>query len=140
MLREMEDTIFGKIIRREVPAEIVYEDEKTLAFLDIAPVHKGHTLVIPKTPSRNLLSTDDETLAVLMQTAVRVANAVKEAVGADGVNISSNNEAAAGQLVFHTHLHIIPRFTNDGLTTWPKTSYAEGEAMNVAEKIRTALT
>ena len=135
----MEDTIFGKIIRREVPAEILFEDEDTLAFLDIAPVAPGHTLVIPKKPFRNMLDIDEESLTHVMRTVRTVAKAVKEATNASGVNVSCNNEPAAGQVVFHFHVHIIPRHENDGLTPWPHKEYGEGEAAAMAEKVRTAL-
>ncbi len=136
----MEDTIFAKIIRREIPAEIVYEDEKTLAFLDIHPNNVGHTLVIPKAPARNIFDIDTETLAAVMETVRKVAPAVRDAVGAAGVNINSNHEAPAGQVVFHLHMHIIPRFPDDGYTFWPHKEYAPGEAEEVAQKIRAKLS
>lgn len=135
----MEDTIFAKIIRREIPAEIVYEDEDTLAFLDIAPNNPGHTLVIPKKYARNVLDIGEEDWVAVTRTARTLARAVKDAVGADGVNLMMNNEAAAGQEVFHAHLHIIPRFTTDQYERWPKKEYAEGEKVAVAEKIRANL-
>lgn len=136
----MEDSIFAKVIRREIPAEIVYEDDETLAFLDIAPTSPGHTLVIPKKYVRNIFDTDDETLAAVMRTIRKIAPAIKTAVGADGLNIHSNHESAAGQIVFHLHFHLIPRFENDALAMWPHKTYGEGEAETVARKIRTALT
>ncbi len=136
----MEDTIFTKIIRREAPADIVYEDDDTLAFLDIRPNHPGQTLVIPKKPFRNIFDIDDESLAAVMRTVRKLAPAIKNAVHADGVNINSNNEPAAGQVVFHYHVHIIPRYENDGFKFFPTTSYAPGEAAQVAEKIRGALS
>lgn len=136
----MEDTIFMKIIRREIPANIVYEDADTLAFLDINPTNPGHTLVIPKKPFHNILDIDDETLAAVGRTTRKVAKAVKEAVGADGLNINTNNEPAAGQIIFHYHVHIIPRFRNDGFRLWPGKEYPDTSAAEeVAEKIRQAL-
>jgi histidine triad (HIT) family protein len=134
-----EDTIFAKIIRREIPADIVYEDADTLAFLDINPVHPGHTLVVPKKATRNILDIDEESWLALMRTVRKLALAVKAATNADGINIDINNEAAAGQIVFHTHVHIIPRFAGDAHPTRPHTSYAEGEAARVAESIRAHL-
>ena len=110
-----ESTLFTRIIRREVPASIVYEDEHTIAFLDIKPHNKGHTLVIPKQEVIDVLALDDATARALMHTIVKVAQAVKKATNADGVNIISNNGAAAGQVIFHTHFHIIPRYTGDGI-------------------------
>lgn len=132
----MEDTVFSKIIRREMPAHIVYEDEDTLAFLDISPVSKGHTLVIPKKPVRNIFDTDEDTLTAVMRTVHKVAPAVRKAMDADGLNIHSNHEAAAGQAVFHMHFHIIPRFVNDGLKTWPHVAYGADEMPIVAKKIQ----
>ena len=135
----MEETIFDKIIRREIPADIVYEDDETLAFLDINPINPGHTLVVPKRFARNLLDADETILAAVMKTAQKVAHAIKESLGADGINIGINNESAAGQVVFHFHVHVIPRFSDDGLRHWPGRPYASGEAAATAEKIRAKL-
>ena len=135
----MEETIFSKIIRREVSADIVYEDEYTLAFLDIHPNNAGHTLVVPKKQVRNLLDMDTETLGHLMETVQKVAKAVKEAVQAGGFNIIMNNEPAAGQVIFHAHIHIIPRYEGDGFKFFPHKEYAPGESTMVADKIRLQL-
>lgn len=135
----MEETIFSKIITREIPANIVYEDDETLAFLDIAPNNPGHTLVIPKAYSRNLLDISESSWLAVMATVRKLAPIIKEAVGADGINIAMNNEPAAGQVVFHAHVHIIPRHTGDGFKTFPPGEYEPGEEIEVAEKIRTAL-
>ncbi len=137
---EPTETVFAKIIRREIPAEIIYEDDHTIAFLDAHPNHPGHSLVVPKKWSRNILDIDPETLSAVMTTVQKVSLAVKEGVGADGINVYMNNEPAAGQAVFHTHIHVIPRYENDGLTPFPQTSYAPGEKEAVAEKIRLLLT
>ena len=136
----MEETIFAKIIRREIPADIVYEDVDTMAFLDIRPNNPGHTLVVPKKPFRNIFDIDDETLAAVWRTTRKVARAVKDATGAEGLNINTNNEHAAGQIVFHYHVHVIPRFEGDGLPLWPGRTYPnDTAAKEVAEKIRQAL-
>lgn len=135
----MEDSVFTKIIKREIPAEIVYEDEDTIAFLDISPTNPGHTLVVPKKPARNVFDIDEESWVNLYRVVRKLAPAVRDAAGAEGANIIINNEAAAGQEVFHAHVHIIPRFGNDGLKHWPKKDYKEGEKAAVAEKIRAAL-
>lgn len=135
----MEDTIFDKILRREIPAEIVYEDEETLAFLDIAPNNPGHTLVIPKSSSRNIFTISEESWLAVMKTVRRLAPLVRDAVGAQGVNIAMNNEAAANQEVLYTHLHIIPRFPGDNVLRFVKKDYKEGEMREVAEKIRSAV-
>jgi histidine triad (HIT) family protein len=133
-------TIFSKIIAREVPANIIYEDERVLAFLDINPVQPGHTLVIPKTPSENGLSTDPEDLAHIMKVAQKIAHAQIAILQCDGVNFSMNNGAAAGQKVFHTHLHIIPRFNEDGAFEEPlHGEYEEGEADTLATSLAAAL-
>lgn len=134
-----EETIFDKIIRKEIPAEVVYENDTTLAFLDIAPNNPGHTLVIPKVPSRNIFDISQESWAQVMETVRTLAPKIKEAVGADAINLMMNNEPEAGQMVFHTHVHIIPRFTGDGYEHWGSKPYAEGELADVAQKIRTTL-
>ena len=135
----MEDTIFSKIIRREVPANIVYEDEHTLAFLSTGPNNPGHTLVIPKKPARNIFDIDSESFAHVMETVRTIAPAVRDAVGAKGVHINSNHEPEAGQVVFHLHMHIVPRHSRYEFEFWPHQEYAPGEAEEVAEKIRAKL-
>lgn len=133
------DTIFAKIIRREIPADIVYEDADTIAFLDIHPNAPGHTLVVPKKPVRNIFDADDETLAQVMRTVRKIAPAVKDAVGASGMHINSNHESAAGQLVFHLHFHLIPRHDRSEFEFWPKDEAADRDRPTIAEKIRAAL-
>lgn len=137
----MEDTIFMKIVRKEVPAVIVYEDEETLAFLDNAPNVLGHTLVIPKRPFRNIFDVDEATLASVMYTVRRIAPAVRDAVDAKGVHIYSNHEAAGGQEVFHLHFHIIPRRARSEFEfCWPKISCTPAMQEEVAQHIRARLT
>jgi histidine triad (HIT) family protein len=136
-----EKTIFEMIAAHEIPAEIVYEDEHTVAFLDIKPTNHGHTLVIPRTAYRNILETPDEETAHIMSTVKKVAKAVREGLGAQGVNVVFNNETAAGQDVFHTHAHVIPRFEGDGLRGWEQHAYPDENKMReVAEKLRIALS
>ncbi|MDB5189657.1 MAG: Diadenosine tetraphosphate (Ap4A) hydrolase related family hydrolase, Hit-like protein involved [Parcubacteria group bacterium] len=135
----MEDSIFGKIIRRELPAAIIYEDEHTLAFLDAHPVNLGHALVIPKVYSRNILTISPDSFAKVMETTRLLSPIIQEAVGAGGINIHMNNEAPAGQAVFHTHVHIIPRHDGDGLTHWQAREYTPSESDAVLKKIRDAL-
>ena len=133
-------TIFSKIISKEVPADIVYEDEFVLAFLDINPVQPGHTLVIPKTPSEDGLSCSPEDLARLMVVGQNIGLALKAVVACDGVNFIMNNGKAAGQEVFHTHLHVIPRFTDDDAFEEPiRGEYEEGEAESLAAAVQVAL-
>ncbi len=133
------DCVFCKIVRGEIPSYKVYEDDDTLAFLDIHPNNPGHTLVVPKKHFENLYALDDHHLAALMRTVQKIAKAVKPAVAAGGINIAMNNEEVAGQIIFHAHLHVIPRFREDGYTHWGKRAYKPGEAQQVAEKIRRSL-
>ncbi len=107
--------IFGKILRGEVPAHKVFEDGNVLAMMDIFPQSKGHMLVIPKAPSRNLLDADPTVLATTIGHVQRLAVAAKKALGADGIRVAQFNEAPAGQTVFHLHFHIIPIYENVAL-------------------------
>jgi histidine triad (HIT) family protein len=133
-------TIFSKIISKEVPADIVYEDDFVLAFLDINPIQPGHTQVIPKTPSVDGLACSSEDLARLIVVGQKIAVALKEVVSCDGINFIMNNGEAAGQEVLHTHLHVIPRFTNDDAFEEPITGeYEEGEATSLAATLATTL-
>jgi len=102
--------IFAKILRGEMPAHKVYEDEHTLAFMDVMPQGEGHTLVVPKAPSRGLLDADPEALSALIRSVQVVGRAVKAAFHADGLTVFQFNEPAGGQTVFHLHVHIVPRF------------------------------
>ncbi|MEK7076814.1 MAG: HIT family protein [Patescibacteria group bacterium] len=135
----MEDTIFAKIIRREIPADIVYEDEYTIAFLDVKPINSGHTLVAPKKFVRNIFDADEKTFIAVMRTAKKISIALRETLDAEGVNIGINNESAAGQIVFHFHVHVIPRFMNDGYEHWHGAFYPSGESEKIASKLRAAL-
>ena len=131
--------IFAKILRGELPAHKIHEDDDTLAFMDIMPRGDGHCLVLPKKPSRNLLDVDGGSLAAVMRTTQKVARAVMRAFGADGVTVQQFNEPAGGQVVFHLHVHIIPRFEGVGLK--PHTGQMEKPEVLAAnaEKIRAAL-
>jgi histidine triad (HIT) family protein len=115
--------IFAKILRGELPCHKVYEDDKTLAFLDIMPRAPGHTLVLPKAPARNLLDIDPADLAHVMQTAQKIARAATKVFDADGITIQQFNESAGGQVVFHLHVHVIPR--KDGVPMKPPASVKE---------------
>ncbi len=136
-----ENCIFCKIAGGEIPAVKLYEDDATLSFLDIRPVSKGHVLVIPKDHFENVYSVPPELWCRVMLTAQKMSVALKNALSADGVNLIMNNESAAGQLVFHAHVHIIPRENEDGLVSWPHKTYTdEEEAKSFAEKIRNTLS
>ncbi|MCA9384433.1 MAG: HIT family protein [Candidatus Nomurabacteria bacterium] len=131
--------LFLDIIAGKIPCEKVYEDDHVYAFLDIHPTNKGHVLVVPKKHSENLVDIDNETLSALIIAVKKIAAGVMQATGAQGFNIIQNNNEAAGQVIFHTHFHIIPRFENDGFKHWPGKPYEEGEAKEVAESIRASL-
>lgn len=103
------NNIFAKILRGELPCYKVYEDDKVLAFLDIMPRMPGHTLVLPKAPARNLLDVGAEDIAAVMIAAQKIAKAAMKAFSADGVTVQQFNESAGGQVVFHLHVHVIPR-------------------------------
>jgi histidine triad (HIT) family protein len=107
--------IFAKILKGDLPSYRVYEDEHTVAFMDVMPQAPGHTLVLPKEPSRNLLDADPDTLSRLMPVVQKIARAAKDAFDADGVFIAQFNEPAAGQTVFHLHFHVIPRYEGAAL-------------------------
>jgi histidine triad (HIT) family protein len=109
------NNIFAKILRGELPCHKVYEDDHALAFLDIMPRAPGHTLVLPKAPARNLLDVAPADLAHVMQVAQKVARAAVTVFGADGITIQQFNESAGGQVVFHLHVHVIPRKAGEPL-------------------------
>lgn len=136
----MPDCIFCKIIRGEIPSYKVYEDEKTLAFLDINPVNAGHTLVIPKNHAHNIFDISPEDWSAVTETARVLSIAIEKALNADGVNLAMNNREHAGQVVDHPHLHIIPRFKGDGIKLMPQRKYGNDEAEPTAAKIRAALS
>lgn len=128
--------IFCKISTGIIPAEKVYENDRVLAFLDNTPVNKGHTLVIPKAHTTNIFTITAEDLSEVMEAVRILAPRVKAATNAGGVNVIMNNDAPAGQIVFHSHTHIIPRFDNDGFRHWHGTTYGEGEMEAVGAMIR----
>lgn len=109
------DNIFAKILRSEMPCVKVYEDDNILSFMDVFPQSEGHTLVIPKAPSRNLLETNAKDIGRLFGSVQRIAKAVETALKPDGIIITQFNGAPAGQTVFHTHVHIIPRYEGTSL-------------------------
>lgn len=136
----MDSCLFCKIVSNEIPSTKVYEDDRVLAFLDIHPVNIGHTLVVPKAHHVNLYDTEDGTLTHMMIVAKKLSVAIKGALGADGVNIEMNNDPAAGQIIFHTHVHIVPRFEGDGFKHWHGArGYDKGEETEVAQKIQNIL-
>ena len=135
----MNDCIFCKIIKGELPSSKVYEDEHVVAFLDIHPTRPGHTLLVPKAHCNDFLDCNPEVGTQLIKAAQKVAAAVVKGVGAEGFNLGVNNGRAAGQIIFHLHMHIIPRKAGDGLKPWGQGEYAEGEMESIAEAIRNAV-
>lgn len=136
----MNDCIFCKIIKGEMPTSKVYENDEVFAFLDIAPVNIGHSQVVPKKHFANIYETPEKILGEMMKVAKIISGALKKGLGAQGVNLAMNNDLAAGQVVFHSHLHVIPRFRGDGFGLWHgKRPYQEGEKEETAKKIASAL-
>jgi len=133
------DCIFCKIVLGEIPCSQVFSTDKVIAFLDIRPVNKGHVIIIPKEHFETLLDVPDNLLKDLILAAKKIGKSLKKGLKADGFNLGMNNFAAAGQVVFHAHLHVIPRFENDGLHHWPGKQYDEGEIESYKEKIATFL-
>jgi len=131
--------IFAKILRGEIPCTKVYEDEHTIAFMDIMPQADGHTLIVPKNPSVNLLDADAAIFGPLFATVQKIARAVKQGMGADGVVITQFNEAAAGQTVFHLHVHVIPRWEGVALRKHSGAMADSALLQAHAEKIKAAL-
>jgi len=131
------DCIFCKIIAGEIPSAKVYEDDGFLAFLDIAPVTPGHTLVIPKAHHETLLDLSANDACQLLGLTQKIAPAVLAATGARGFNLMLNNGKVSGQMVDHVHFHIVPRLEGDGIKLWPGHPYAEGQMQELAEKIKT---
>ena len=132
--------IFAKILRGEIPSHRVYEDEHTVAFMDVMPQAPGHVLVVPKAPSRNILDANPATISHAITVVQKIANAVKDAFDADGVLVTQFNEPAAGQSVFHPHFHVIPR--HEGVPLKPHSGKMEDGAVLAAnaEKIKAELT
>ena len=133
------NNIFAKILRGEIPSVKVYEDEKTLAFMDVMPQADGHVLVIPKEPAENIFDLSPEGAAALIKTTQKIAKAVKKALGVSGIMIAQLNGAAAGQSVFHVHFHVIPRSGGADFRLHARQMENPETLKTFAEKIKTAL-
>ena len=132
-----DDCIFCKIAAGEIPSATVYEDDDFRAILDLGPAAKGHTLVIPKSHWDNLLSVEPDTAAKALKVISKTANAIKEALGCDGINVVQNNGEAAGQTVMHLHFHIIPRYKNDSVNIgWQPMKPSNEELAATADLIK----
>jgi histidine triad (HIT) family protein len=132
--------IFAKILRGELPSEKVYDDDDTYVFMDIMPRGDGHCLVIPKKPARNILDIEPDSLAAVTRTTQKLAKAVMKAFAADGVTVQQFNEQAGGQVVFHLHVHVMPRFEGIALKP-PAGAMEKPDVLKAnADRIRAALT
>ncbi len=130
------DCLFCQIVAGDVPSIKVAESDNCLAILDINPVNPGHTLIIPKKHSVNMLDADDDVLKEMVLFSKRVAQAILDGLEYDAFNLELNNGRIAGQIIPHLHWHIVPRVSDDGLKHWPGKKYLGGEAEDVAEKIK----
>ncbi|MER2605355.1 MAG: HIT domain-containing protein [Siculibacillus sp.] len=131
--------VFAKILRGEIPAHVVYEDDKTLAFMDVMPAVDGHVLVIPKAKARNLLDVRPADLAAVIATVQKIALAAETAFAADGITLQQFSEAAGGQEVFHLHFHVMPRQAADHVRKMPR-PFADQKVLAAhAERLRAAL-
>ena len=136
----MSEDIFSKIVRGEIPAKKIYENNNVLSFMDIAPVNKGHVLVVPKKKYVTVTEMPAELAGEFFKAVHIVAKAVEKATSAEGYNILINNNPASGQEVPYVHAHIIPRFSNDGFRFgWRKLEYKESEMDRFQKKIRSFL-
>ena len=137
----MEDCIFCKIVRGEIPSAKLFENDDLLAFLDINPVSKGHTLVIPKVHHASFPEIPVDLFARLGEALQKIGTAVKSELNSAGFNILLNNDRAAGQLIDHCHFHLIPRNQADGVMEWPEIHpYAEGEMENIRAALASAIS
>ena len=132
----MNECVFCKIVKGEIPCQKVYEDADFIAFLDIAPINYGHILVLPKEHYPNFFKTPEEVLADLIKVSKKIAQAMCQALNTDSFNLGININKSAGQLVPHLHFHLMPRFSNDGLESWPGKEYKKGEIEKYAKKIK----
>jgi histidine triad (HIT) family protein len=132
----MEDCIFCKISKGEIPCHKIYENGEVMAFLDINPVNPGHTLVIPKSHYKDILETPPDVLCRMATIVQEIAPAILEGIGALAFNLNLNNGKEAGQIIFHAHFHIVPRFTGDGHALWKGNKPDENYLKEIAEKIR----
>ncbi len=131
-----ENCIFCKLANGDIPTNTVYKDEYVRAIMDAAPANKGHVIILPSEHSADIFSLDDKYVERAFSVAKKIGAALKKLTGCDGINILQNNGAAAGQTVFHFHVHVIPRYKNDRCNIgWEHESYADGEAADLAEKI-----
>ncbi len=136
----MTDCIFCRIVSKEIPASIVYEDDHTIAFMDLGQVNPGHVLVATKAHVENVFGLDDAHAGAVFKTVARIARASRDAFGAPGMNLFQANGKAGAQTVFHFHMHVLPRLENDGMSlAWPAKNPPRETLQAYSEKIREAL-
>ena len=136
----MSDCLFCKIVAGQIPCAKIYEDDEMIAFLDIKPINPGHILIVPKAHHQDLLDTPPDLIASMMRFVPTLGKAMLQATGAEGFNLGVNTGKAAGQVVFHTHVHLMPRKIGDGYDLWHGKAYGNNDEMNkMANAIRAAL-
>jgi len=136
----MSDCVFCRIVAKEIPATVVYEDEHTLAFMDIGQVNPGHVLVAVKKHAENIFALEEAQAAAVFRSAAKVARAIRGAFEPPGLSVYQANGAAAGQTVLHLHIHLVPRYEGDGMAlTWPVKNPPREKLAEYAEKIRAKL-
>ena len=135
----MENCIFCKIINKQIPSSVVYEDNDVVAFLDISQATKGHTLVLPKKHYANLLEIEEEVLAKVIKVAKMIATSMQDSLGAKGFNLVNNCNEVAGQSVMHFHLHIIPRYDHEEFVIAPKENNNKFDLKEIQEQIKNGL-
>ena len=136
----MSNCVFCRIVARQIPATVVHEDEDTLAFMDLGQVNPGHVLVTVKTHVENIFSLESRQAAAVSTTAVRLARAIREAFTPHGLSVYQANGKAAGQTVFHYHVHLVPRYEGDGMAlTWPVKNPPREKLDEYAAKLKTSL-
>ena len=133
------DCVFCKIVKGEIPAEKLFEDDSVFVFMDIRPINPGHVLIVSKAHHETFVDTPKELACIMLAAAQKTGTALLKGLKCDGFNVGINNGAAAGQVIGHTHYHVIPRFANDGLKHWPGRDYQEGQMKVVAERIKQSL-
>jgi histidine triad (HIT) family protein len=134
------DCVFCRIVAGQIPATVVFQDEHTLAFMDIGQVNPGHVLVAVKKHAENLYALDDTQAGAVLRAAARVARAIRQAFNPEGLSVYQANGKAAGQTVFHYHVHLVPRYAGDGMElTWPVKNPPREKLVEYAEKIEASL-
>ena len=136
----MSNCVFCRIVAREIPATVVHEDEHTLAFMDLGQVNPGHVLIAVRAHAENLYGLNDAQAGAVLRAAARVARAIRDAFGPEGLSVYQANGKAAGQTVFHYHVHLVPRYEGDGMAlTWPVKNPPREKLEEAAAKIRASM-